>query len=205
VCLLASCLVSSPVDNTARTQRTVAPHQTSSRNHGRVSIFSGETIMTLIVTHGGSVRHPHYCGLFLTLFTIISPPLGCSKIAEPIPIQGTATSTTRSTGPTTNFLQLKPQPLTLGRQTRSTIGVRHFEVQNVTKETITLASISTSCSCISATNLPLKLESNQKTSLTLQFNPKDEPDFVGRLAVDLVGRRPDGSIVFRESLAVQVE
>ena len=79
-----------------------------------------------------------------------------------------------------------------GQRSATTLTVR-----NNSTAAVDLVAVETSCPCLQITSLPARFESGTTRTLVLSFDPTTEPEFRGRLRVDLVGRSSKGSPLFR--------
>ena len=87
-----------------------------------------------------------------------------------------------------------------GRSVRVAVAVR-----NRSADPVVISRVETSCPCIRATPDRLSLAPGDSSELTLTFDPSDEPEFRGILAVEYVGRSSDGAAVLRGTVRLEVK
>jgi hypothetical protein len=78
-------------------------------------------------------------------------------------------------------------------------------LRNVSAEAISIDRVETSCSCVSVSPLPARVEAGSERALTVAFDPAEEPDFRGGLSVDVTGHGPAGDVVFRTRVDLDIE
>ena len=101
-------------------------------------------------------------------------------------------------------LAVNPSPLELGTLDPGVIGKTIFKIRNSGAVALTVATIETSCPCISATPTPLRVAPRSAATMSVRFDPSEEPSFRGRLAVELTGKAVDDSVLFRTRVHVEV-
>jgi hypothetical protein len=101
-------------------------------------------------------------------------------------------------------LAVYPSPLELGTLDPGVIGKTGFEIWNSGTETLTVARVEASCPCVSATPAPLRVAPGTAASMSVQFDPSEEADFRGSLAVELTGKAIDDTVLFRTRVHVEI-
>ena len=79
-----------------------------------------------------------------------------------------------------------------------------LSVRNTQDEGLTVERVETSCLCIDVGRVPVRVEPHQATGLTVTFDPSEDPDFEGRLSVQVTGYLTDGKIGFQTSVNLEV-
>jgi len=108
--------------------------------------------------------------------------------------------------PSSSSLPLLAEPETLplgtlepGRTAEATVRVR-----NPGAKPVVVDRIESSCPCIRATPGTLHIGPGESAALTLRFDPSDEPDFRGALAVEYEGKTTDGTVALQGRVRVDV-
>jgi len=101
-------------------------------------------------------------------------------------------------------LAISPHPLPLGSLDPGQAAVGYIEVNNPGPEQITVDQVETSCPCLEVFRVPSRIDPGQSRKLTLRFNPTEEPNFRGRLTIEVTGRTAEGRVVFRTRARVEV-
>jgi hypothetical protein len=101
-------------------------------------------------------------------------------------------------------LSVHPDPNPLGELTAGQTTRRAAMLRNQGAGPITVERVESSCPCVRVAALPLTVGAGEAAPMTVEFDPSEEPEFHGRLSVDLVGREPGGSVVFRTSVTLRV-
>jgi hypothetical protein len=102
------------------------------------------------------------------------------------------------------LLAASPDPIALGslrpgQGAEGTLGLR-----NPGDEAVEVASVETSCPCIRASPPALSIAPRGAGSLTLAFDPSDEPGFRGMLSVEVTGWTADRRVAFRTRAELEV-
>jgi hypothetical protein len=101
---------------------------------------------------------------------------------------------------------LDPDPINLGVLKPGQSVEVTLTLQNPrSAEALTVERVETSCSCVSVSPLPTRLESGESDSLAVKFDASKEPDFRGRLSVKLTGLGANESTLFETRLNVEVQ
>lgn len=109
----------------------------------------------------------------------------------------------RSAGPRPP-LEISPDPVVLGTISAHQPATTSIRVKNLRTVPVILERIETSCPCITLGDIPAHLEPDAPTDLRVAFDPSYEPDFVGALAVSVVGYLADGEVGFRTMVKLEV-
>ncbi len=80
-----------------------------------------------------------------------------------------------------------------------------LSVQNAEDATVTIDRIETSCLCVNVGAVPVVLGPHEMKDLKVTFNPLNDPEFEGRLSVEVTGYLTDGRIGFRTRVNVETE
>jgi len=106
----------------------------------------------------------------------------------------------------TNLLTAKPHPLSLGKlrphQPASASASIHFH--NPGRAAVVIGRVETSCDCIRLGPLPLSIGPDGDATLGATFDLSAEPDFRGGLSVEVAGWNPEGLVVFRTRVLLDV-
>jgi len=100
-------------------------------------------------------------------------------------------------------LAIDPDPIVLGVVHAGEPGETSFSVRNTCAEPLTFDRIETSCPCITIAEIPLRLGPNEIRKLRVAFDPTHEPDFKGRLSVDVTAYLHGNSIAFRTNVNLE--
>ena len=98
-----------------------------------------------------------------------------------------------------------PDPIQLGMLAPGRSARLAVSVRNPSVDPVVISRVETSCPCVRATPDRLSLAPGESSKLTLTFDPSGEPGFRGKLAVEYVGRSPDGSAVARGTVHLEVK
>jgi hypothetical protein len=92
---------------------------------------------------------------------------------------------------------LKLEDLDAGQSARTSLAVLSSQ-----ETPVRLERIETSCPCVKVGPVPVQIDPGSTTALTVTFDASGEPDFRGKLSVNIVGYTEDGSVGFMTHLAV---
>ena len=101
-------------------------------------------------------------------------------------------------------LEVRPCRLYLGTLRRHEPAHGQMEVRNPLAVPLTVEGVSSSCPCVAAGPVPVRIEPNRSAVLAVAFDPKAEPEFRGRLAVELTGRGGNGQRLFEATVEIDV-
>lgn len=102
-------------------------------------------------------------------------------------------------------LAISPDPVVLGIVHPGELAETSLSVRNTHDETVTIDCIETSCLCISVGRVPVRLGPGESTELKVTFDPLDDPDFEGRLCVEVTGYLTDGRVGFQTKVNVEAD
>ena len=97
-----------------------------------------------------------------------------------------------------------PASVSLGSLRHGEGGRASFVLRNTTDKAVELRSASTTCPCVSISPVPSTIGPGSSAELIAAFDPAEEPDFSGRLGVDVVGKDEAGRELFRLEIDVEV-
>ena len=107
--------------------------------------------------------------------------------------------------PAISGLIVEPRAIRLGTIAPGRTAQASATLRNPGTEAIEVAHFDASCPCVRVTPDRLRIAPGQSAMIGLTFDPADEPDFRGSLAVEVIGRSPDGSAVARGIVRVEVK
>jgi len=81
---------------------------------------------------------------------------------------------------------------------------KSLSVRNTQDEAVTIERAETSCHCVNVGRVPVRLEPHETANLPVTFDPSEDPDFAGRLSVEVICYLTDGSISFQTKVNVEV-
>jgi len=84
-------------------------------------------------------------------------------------------------------LTISPDPITLGVLAKPTLLQGTFSVENTGNAPLILERIETSCPCIRIAPVPFQIKAKERKLCTVTFDPSSEPDFRGKLSVEVSG------------------
>ena len=79
-----------------------------------------------------------------------------------------------------------------------------FTIRNRTTTPIRVARFETSCPCVRVSPSSLDLKPDKTNEIRVNFDAAMEPNFRGRLAVDLTGLSRSGEVLFRSTVDLTV-
>ena len=123
--------------------------------------------------------------------------VGYSSQVSPPPARSAASARSR--------LIVGPDPIQLGMLAPGRSARVAVTVRNPGVDPVVISRVETSCPCVRATPDRLSLAPGESSEFTLTFDSTGEPEFRGRLAVEYVGRSPDGSAVVRGTVHLEVK
>ena len=101
-------------------------------------------------------------------------------------------------------LQVSPDPVSLGSLSPGQQATGRITLRNPGQSPVIVERVETSCSCLDVGPFPIKIEPGRSANLTVRFDPAAEPDFRGRLSIEVIGRGPAGLVAFRTHVAIVV-
>lgn len=114
---------------------------------------------------------------------VLAASAGCFK-SKPGPQQTLLSPSGSSSG--TGFI-VSPSPVNLGTLSPGQVAEAKLTVRNETARSRSLARIESSCPCVKIGPVVQTLRAGDMESLILIFDASEEPDFRGRLAVNVRG------------------
>jgi Protein of unknown function (DUF1573) len=101
-------------------------------------------------------------------------------------------------------LRATPGLISLGTLGPGQTASGSFELQNRGTLPVEVARVETSCPCLEVGPAAMEIAPGGSAALTTRFNPAAEPDFRGRLAIEVAGRDRSGQPTFRARVRVEV-
>lgn len=153
-------------------------------------------------------RRGHLCSRLHLLLGASSVVLVASVLSRPWPLSvGAPTQPPEHSavlGVPALPLEVRPDSLSLGVLESGQSARRTVTIHNPTSHKIDVERVETSCSYVSVFQLPIAIQPCDTAELTVVFDPKDEPEFVGQLSIGLTGIGNADLPVFRERVDVDV-
>jgi len=81
--------------------------------------------------------------------------------------------------------EISPDPIELGVVRKGEKAQGAFSLFNPGSELLTIERIETSCPCLTVGPAPIRLRPGERTVLAASFDSSGDPDFAGRLSVDI--------------------
>jgi len=97
-----------------------------------------------------------------------------------------------------------PNPINLGTIKRGQTARATATLQNPGSSPIHVDRVEASCPCVQVKMDHLHVTPGEDATVTVEFDPAEEPDFRGSLAVEYTGRSPDGLVVLRGRVDLRV-
>jgi hypothetical protein len=148
----------------------------------------------------GPSTQRHLTHAFAVVVILVSV-VGCSK-GGPETQSGNAKA--NHTAPASSLVPA-PVPVDLGCLPPGCVGRAELSVRNVGRASQTLARVDCSCPCVRVVGLPLSIPAGTTAALVVTFDPSEEPDFRGALAVRLRGLGDSDVELFRADVLVRVD
>ena len=104
----------------------------------------------------------------------------------------------------TDLLFVSPSILELGSVEQGSYHQATFTVRNPRSEPVTIAQIDSTCPCLSFSIDPPTVPPGGENHVVASLDLGREPDYIGRLAIDVHGRTDDNHVAFRMTIKVQV-
>jgi hypothetical protein len=144
-----------------------------------------------------------WCAAIVVLITILAGVLGSigNWRSKQVPVPEDP-----RIAPSHRFpLAISPDPIIFGTLDGRALVQRVVLARNTQNASLVLDRIQTSCPCIRMASLPIRMEANETQDWTVSFDPSVEPEFAGRLSIEVVGYLVDGQIAFRTHVSLDVE
>jgi hypothetical protein len=97
-----------------------------------------------------------------------------------------------------------PERLAIGPLDHGTTGETRLSLENPHDRAIEVSAIEVSCPCLKVSPGRFRLEPRSSQSLILRFDPQEEPEFAGRLAVKVAALSAQGQEVFQTTVGITV-
>ncbi len=101
-------------------------------------------------------------------------------------------------------LEASPDPVSLGSLAPGEGAEAQIGLRNRHPSPIVVQTIDSSCPCIEIQPSQVSIDPGKSATLRAKFKPQVEPDFRGRLGVDVTGSDGSGAIVFRTKIKVEI-
>lgn len=101
-------------------------------------------------------------------------------------------------------LATRPSSIDLGRVTADTEVRREAFLVNSTKSSVKVGSVVTSCPCLRVSLEGIHIPAGGEVPIQFLFDPSSEPDFSGRLAIEVTGSGAGDKTMFRTTVKVIV-
>jgi Protein of unknown function (DUF1573) len=106
--------------------------------------------------------------------------------------------------PLRSQLETSPERISLGSLSPGETKRSRFTLTNPGLESITIERVTTSCPCVEVGPVPVQIRPGKTESMEVKFDPAEEPEFRGRLSIEVSGLDPAGSIAFRTHIGIDV-
>jgi len=100
-------------------------------------------------------------------------------------------------------LETSPEPVSLGVLSRGQKAVASFAITNRSERAFAIDRVVTSCPCLVVKPPATVIGPLETKTVAVEFDPTDEPDFVGGLSIDVTGYA-HGAIAFRTRANLEV-
>ena len=97
-------------------------------------------------------------------------------------------------------LEISPDPIDFGSLREGESAQASVEVQNPGKEAVTLVGVEAYCPCVQFSPTACSIGSHETRRLNVRVDHSDDPGFVGRLVILVIGRVAGGGVGFRTSV-----
>jgi Protein of unknown function (DUF1573) len=101
-------------------------------------------------------------------------------------------------------LEVRPNPVSLGRFAQGQAVKCEFRVVNPGSEMVRIERVQLSCTCLEVGPMPVRVEPGEENVLAVRYDPSEDPEFRGRLSVELSGLDALGRAVFRTHAELEV-
>lgn len=92
----------------------------------------------------------------------------------------------------------------LGELSQGISAKKAVSVHNPGLHTLTVERVDTSCPCLTATPVPMKIGPGETRTLNVNFDPVAEPDYHGALSIEAVGYDRSDRTIFRTHVKLVV-
>jgi hypothetical protein len=94
--------------------------------------------------------------------------------------------------------------ISLGTLDHGMSGEAQLRLENPHDRELEVSRVEVSCPCLKVSPETIRLEPGSSKTLVLRFDPKEEPDFSGGLAIKVAGQTAEGQEVFGTTVRVTV-
>ena len=101
-------------------------------------------------------------------------------------------------------LEASPDPVSLGSLAPGEVAEAQIGLINRHPSPIVVQTIDSSCPCLEIQPSQVSIDPGESATLTARFDPRVEPDFRGKLGVDVTGTDGSGAILFRTRIKVEI-
>ncbi|WP_406698924.1 DUF1573 domain-containing protein [Singulisphaera sp. Ch08] len=103
-----------------------------------------------------------------------------------------------------NLPVLSAKPLNLGEVSAGKSVAGSITLTNNSGASVTVTTFDTSCPCLKLTPKPVIVESHGTKVLDVYFDSAEEPDFAGKLSIEVIGKDKNGFAIFKTDVLVSV-
>jgi hypothetical protein len=96
------------------------------------------------------------------------------------------------------------ETVSLGTLDHGMSGEAQLRLENPHDREFEVSRVEVSCPCLKVSPETFRLEPGSSKTLVLRFDPKEEPDFSGGLAIKVAGQTAEGQEVFGTTVRVTV-
>ena len=79
-----------------------------------------------------------------------------------------------------------------------------ISVRNPSPHRVVIKHIETSCPCLSVKQESINIDAKESATFTVKFDSGHDPDFRGRLSIEIIGRDGGENIIFRSRANLEV-
>jgi hypothetical protein len=101
-------------------------------------------------------------------------------------------------------LEISPDPISLGTLDPGQSAIAKLTLRNSGPHPVIVSRAQTGCPCLNVAGQTAYIGPGQAVNLTVEFDPTEDPDFRGRLSIDVFGRDQPGKIVFQTHVRLEV-
>jgi Protein of unknown function (DUF1573) len=102
-------------------------------------------------------------------------------------------------------LKVSPEYPSLGTSVCGRQLAGEIRLSNAGPKSVLVNRVETSCPCLTAKSVPLEIDPGKSAVLALQFDPREDPGFRGRLAISVNGYTVQDEIAFDTRVRVEVQ
>ena len=138
---------------------------------------------------------PAGAAVILTALAVVLP----SRNPNPPPLNSAPVATYRLP------FEIIPDSIDFGILRLGELAHAFLTLRNTQEDSVMVQRIETSCPCIGATPMPMRIGPGRTEQLNVVFNPSFDPDFEGALSVEVTGHLASGQLAFRTSVRLEIE